>query len=119
MSKVSGKTGKGNRLAAVFGYLTPAGWFLGLVAHKIRKSPLGSFHLRQSLGFWVLCILIWIPVFLFNYIPMLGPLTNLALYLSVLLFWISGFLSALSGESKPLPIIGQKFQKWFSSIVPA
>jgi uncharacterized membrane protein len=37
-----------------------------------------------------------------------------ALNIGLLVFWVMGLVAAVSGEEKPLPIVGPSFQKWFA-----
>jgi uncharacterized membrane protein len=29
-------------------------------------------------------------------------------------FWILGLISAINGQEKPIPVVGDLFQKWFA-----
>lgn len=51
--------------------------------------------------------------YILNFIPM-GGLISIVLNLGLFTFWILGLISAINGEEKPLPIVGDMFQKWFA-----
>jgi uncharacterized membrane protein len=99
-------------------YLTLIGWIIGLVSYNGSpdKSSLARFHLRQMLGLMILslCISILSTLLTFS----LGRLGVLVGYINLgtLVLWILGFIAALNGEEKPVPLIGDFFQKTFTFI---
>ncbi len=102
------------KTTAILSYITLIGWIIALVMHGNNKTPLGAFHLRQSLGIMILAIavtLIRIPLI---FIPFLGWAIGLCLSLGLLTVWILGLVSAVNAEEKPIPLIGELFQKWFA-----
>jgi uncharacterized membrane protein len=100
----------------IISYMTIIGWVIALVMFNDKKTKLGAFHIRQALGVNALSIAIWPVVMALVFIPILGWIINLLLYLGVLLFWILGLIGAINGEMKPLPVLGELFQNWFASI---
>ena len=99
-------------------YITIIGWIVAYVNHgnALVKSPLATFHLRQSFGLMVAYFAIWIvSLMLIFIIPFLGTVIWL-LYIVVLVFWVIGLVNAINGEQKPLPVIGLQFQQWFNFI---
>jgi uncharacterized membrane protein len=99
-------------------YLTLIGWIIGLVSYNGSpdKSSLARFHLRQMLGLMILSLSISIisTVLTFS----LGRLGVLVGYINLgtLVLWILGFIAALNGEEKPVPLVGDFFQKTFTFI---
>jgi uncharacterized membrane protein len=99
-------------------YVTIIGWVIALITYNGSpdKSSLAKFHLRQSLGLfatWLACyigfaIIGFIIPFLWFLIPLCG--------LAILIFWIIGLISAVNGEEKPVPILGEFYQKTFTFI---
>jgi hypothetical protein len=92
-----------DKTVAIIAYLTLIGFIVAIIMHQNKKTKLGAYHLRQMLGL-VLCSLVTI-------IPILG----LLIFLGVFVLWIFGFLAALKGEMKPVPVLGAQFQKWFGT----
>lgn len=94
-------------------YITLIGWIIALVSYNNSpvKSSLARFHLRQSLGLMLMWIAIYIiamaSVFV---IGLLGFLFTI-LYLAVFVLWVLGLIAAANGEEKPVPVIGDFFQK--------
>lgn len=101
---------------AIISYITLIGWIIALVMHGSNKTSIGAYHIRQSLGLILLAvstIVIRIPLM---FIPFIGWGANLLITIGLLIFWILGLVSAINGEEKPLPLMGEAFQKWFASI---
>ena|SRR5687767_15654728 len=99
-------------------YITIIGWIVAYVNHSnaLVKSPLATFHLRQSFGLMVAYFAVWIvSLMLIFIIPFLGTVIWL-LYIVILVFWVIGLINAINGEQKPLPVIGLQFQQWFNFI---
>jgi len=49
------------------------------------------------------------------FIPFLGWLADLALWVGLIVLWFTGFLAAVNGQRKPIALLGENFQKWFSN----
>src|SRR5690242_1030495 len=82
-----------DKTVAILSYITLIGFIAAIVMNGSKKTKLGAFHLRQSLGLFLtsfLCI-----------IPFLG----LVIAIGILVFWIMGLISAIKGEMKPLPML--------------
>ena len=97
-------TGADPKVVAIVSYITIIGWIVALVLNN-PKSDLGSFHIRQALGIFLLGIVLSIIPFI-NFIAWVIPLV----------LWILGLISAIQGEKKPVPVVGELFQKWFNSL---
>lgn len=93
-------------------YLTLIGWIVALVMNQNTKSPAVSFHLRQMLGLmatgFILSFISWIPV--------LGWIVWLVGTIFIIMLWLIGFLAALNGEQKTVPVLGEKYQEIFAGI---
>ena len=93
------------KLVAVLAYVTIVGWIVALFLHQDEKSVLGTFHLRQALGLY----LVWVLV---GFLPAIGGL----LALVVLVFWVMGLVAAIQGKRKSTPGIGDYFQQYLSFV---
>lgn len=93
-------------------YLTLIGWIIALVMNQNANSPTVSFHLRQMLGLmvsgFVLSFISWIPI--------LGWIVWAIGTIFILALWLIGFIAALNGEQKAVPVLGEKFQEIFAGI---
>jgi uncharacterized membrane protein len=81
-----------NKDLAAFSYL----WIMSVVVYlSKRKSPFVAFHAKQAMVLFALSIPVW-------FIPRIGQY----LEMFILGFSVMGFISAVQGEWKVLPIIG-------------
>ena len=99
-------------------YITIIGWIIAIVSYNgsIEKSSLARFHLRQSLGLIITAVAIYFAMIIFSMmIGLLGTLLSI-LNLGVLVLWIIGLISAVNGEEKPVPLVGEFYQKTLTFI---
>lgn len=108
MTETSSDNGK---TVAIISYITLVGWIIALIMNNSNKTEFGSFHIRQSLGIILVAIALAI-LNAFIDIPMLGWIIQIA----ILVYWILGFIGALQGEKKPVPLLGEQFQEWFKGV---
>ena len=113
-----------DRAAAILSYITIIGFIVAIILHSSKKTALGSFHLRQVLGFIIIGfgagIAAGITVFILAFIPVIGPFVGMLLWAAL---WIGGFvlvvmglISAIQGKQTPVPLIGAPIQKWFANV---
>jgi uncharacterized membrane protein len=93
------------KVVAIISYITLIGWIVALILHNNNKTPLGAFHLRQSLGIMLTMVLLW-------FIPVLGWLLNIVMFI----FLIIGLVYAAQEEQKPVPVVGEFYQNLFKGI---
>src|SRR5262249_14264492 len=98
---------------AILSYITLVGFIAGIIIHSNKKTQLGSFHLRQSLGIFLTAIALGFGQIPLLIIPILGHLCAFALWVGIFALWIMGLIGAVKGEMKPLPVVGEMYQKWF------
>jgi uncharacterized membrane protein len=106
-----------DRTVAILTYITIIGFIIAIVMHSSKKTALGSFHLRQGLGLFLTGCVIWIPCAIISLIPFVNFLMILVwpvVGLSLLALWIMGLIGAVNGQQKPLPVVGEYYQKWFA-----
>ncbi|RXK62114.1 hypothetical protein ESA94_03620 [Lacibacter luteus] len=104
---------------AIISYLTIIGWIIAYVMHNNSKTQLGAFHLRQSLFLMLTGFATAIAQSLFLFIPILGWLISILLYLVLLglfVLWILGLIAAINGEEKKVPVLGDKAQEILKGI---
>ncbi len=89
---------------AIIAHLTIIGWVIALVMNSSNKSELGSFYIRQMLGLIILGFLSWIP------------LIGIVVGILCLVLWIVSLIGAISGQKKPVFLLGDQFQEWFKSL---
>lgn len=99
------------KTAAIFAYLTIIGTIIAYFINNDSKNPFGSFHIRQALGIHLTFYLLGIIVSWFD-----SWLISAPFYLFIIVLWGYGMLAAIQGERNEVPILGNYFQKWFSTI---
>lgn len=104
-----------DKTIAIVSYLTLIGFIAAIVMHGSKKTSLGSYHLRQSLGLMITSMAMMVVGTVLAFIPILGWLAGLALWASILVLWFCGLLAAAKGEQKPVPVLGSYFEKWFGN----
>jgi len=92
-----------DKTVAIVAYLTLLGFIAAIIIHSNKKTQLGAFHLRQTLGLFLTGIL------------MVIPLLNILIGICLFILWIMGLISAIQGQMKPVPLVGPLYQKWFGS----
>lgn len=96
------------KIVSIIAYLTIIGWIIALFLNN-PKSTLASFHIRQSLGL----ILIFVAANVVMAFPVIGWIVAVPVILGAFIGWVIGIISALNGEMRPVPFLGETFQDWF------
>lgn len=100
-----------DKTVAIVAYLTLIGFIIAIVLHGSKKTKLGAYHLRQCVGLIIsgfVCGIVGV-------IPILGWIAAPILFIAFLVLWVMGLISAINGQIKPVPVLGEKFQQWFGS----
>lgn len=104
------------KTTGIVSYLTWVGLLIAFLTRK-EKTEYTSFHLRQSLGITVFSFAIGIIVYILSAVlGNLGGMMGWALYVLVIIMWVIGFIGAVQGEKKLVPVLGDKFQEWFKGV---
>lgn len=104
------------KTVAIICYFTFIGWVIGFLLNSNRKTSLGAWHLRQTLGLMVLILAVMVLSYPLSMMPGPGGIINLALNVGLLVLWLCGLYFAANGREKPLPVVGGLFQKWFAGL---
>lgn len=104
-----------DRTVAIVSYITIIGFIVAVVLHSSgKKTALGSYHLRQCLGILVTGVAASVVAGILVFIPVLGWLAAMAIWVGLLVIWVTGLIAAANGEQKPALILGEHYQKWFA-----
>jgi uncharacterized membrane protein len=87
------------------------GVFIAMSMNADDKNTFASFHIRQGLGLTLTFISLGLIVSNFDSLLISAPMW---IFVSVL--WSYGIFSAIKGETKPVPLLGNFFQKWLVNI---
>ncbi len=104
-----------DKTVAIVAYITLIGFIIALVMHGSKKTALGSFHLRQSLGIVISGFVLGVANVILVFIPVVGWLAMLGMGVCLFIMWIMGLIAAANGEMKPAPLLGAKYQEWFKN----
>lgn len=104
-----------DKTTAIVSYLTLIGFVVAVIMHGAKKTRLGAYHLRQSLGLMLASIVVAFGGTVFAFVPFIGWMVSLAAWFGLFALWVMGLLAAISGEQKPVAVLGAHFQKWFGS----
>lgn len=118
-----------DKTVAILSYCTLIGFIVAIILHQQKKTHLGAYHLRQVLGFAVTSFVGWIALMILSLVLGLilrhisGSLTALmvtllyaAFGIAVLVLWVLGFVAAIKGEKKPMPVVGPLFQQYLGNV---
>jgi len=125
-SPVPSASAKEDSTVAILAYLTPlffgVGIVIAIIMHGNKKTALGAYHLRQSLGLLLTSIVLWVPWMIVSFIlamipfiQLLVPLLWMGLGVGITILWIMGLIAAVNGQQKPLPVLGVHYAKWFAN----
>jgi uncharacterized membrane protein len=104
-----------DKTAAIVSYLTLIGFVVAVILQASNKTHLGAYHLRQSLGLMLTAIAVWVAAMMFVFVPFVGWLISLAAWFGLFGLWVMGLISAINGQMKPVPVLGEYYQKWFGT----
>lgn len=111
------------KTAGIISYLTLIGWLIAYFAlYANNKTPLAAYQLRQTLLFHLASILVsWVAGFIIGMAfitsgVFIGVSIIWIIRLGFFIIWIIGFIGAINGERKPMPLIGEPAQNMFSGI---
>ena len=110
------------KAAGIVSYFFIIGWLIAYFALHHSKTGLGSYQLRQTLLFHIISTLVVAALDVIFFYLLFTPdywaasALNWLARTSIIALWIFGFLGAINGEKKPMPLIGKKAQSMFSGI---
>ena len=99
-----------DRTIAILSYITIIGFVAAILMHQSHKTQLGAFHLRQMLGMALtatagaVCAVV----------PILGWIVWFLVVIALFVLWLLGLVSAVRGDMRPVPILGEHYQRWFA-----
>jgi len=99
------------KTAAITSYILLVGVLIAMSMNSDTKSSFASFHIRQALGLSVTFISLGLIISNFDSI-----MISATMWVFVSVLWTYGIFSAIKGETKPLPLLGELFQKTFKNI---
>ena len=98
------------KTAAIISYLWLPGLIIAFIMNSSKKNSFTSFHIRQMIG---LLLLSFIAIMVGKYI---NNFAGWAIDIFGFVLWVLGFIGAIQGEEKSVPLLGDQFQSWFKGI---
>lgn len=99
------------KTAAITSYILGIGVFIAMSMNSEDKNQFASFHIRQGLGLTITFISLGLIINNFN-----SLMISASMWVFISVLWTYGIFSAIKGETKPIPLLGEYFQKWLKSI---
>lgn len=96
------------KTAAITSYILGIGVFIAMSMNSEDKNSFASFHIRQGLGLTLTFISLGLIISNFDSLMISAPM-----WVFVFVLWSYGMVTAIKGETKPVPLLGAYFQKWF------
>lgn len=100
------------KTVAIVAYLTLVGLIIAFILNSEKKNAFAKYHIGQSLG---LC-LTGLGLGVIGMIPILGWIINILGFFILVYMWIMGLMNAINGRKKAIPILGKKYEEWFSKM---
>lgn len=95
---------------AIISYLTLIGTLIAFIMNNEKKNSFASFHIRQMVGLLMLQVLSWVASTYIN------GFLGWAISIFAIVLWFFGFIAAVQGQEKRVPLLGDQFQEWFKGI---
>ena len=102
---------KQGKTAAIISYILFIGPLIALSMNAESKNKFASFHIRQGLGLTISFIALGLLISNFNF-----PMVTISMWIFISILCVYGLITAANGETKPLPLLGNFFQKIFKNI---
>jgi uncharacterized membrane protein len=114
--EIVGENRNFDKTMGIVAYMTLIGWVVALVINGNKQGEekaFTAFHLRQMLGLIILSIAINLGSAILMFIPFIGWLAQISLFMMLFIFWLIAVVGASNGETKELPLIGGSIQSLF------
>ncbi|AMA49787.1 hypothetical protein [Flavobacterium covae] len=103
---------KKGKSTAIISYILIIGPLIALSMNSGEdKTQFGSFHVRQGLGLTLTFVALGLMLSNFNV-----PMATISMWFFITLLSFYGLYTAGKGESRPLPLLGNLFQKFLKTI---
>jgi uncharacterized membrane protein len=96
---------------AITSYILIVGVLIAMSMNSENKNSFASFHIRQALGLSLTFISFGALTSNFDSFYITFPM-----WICVSILWTYAIFTAIQGQTKPIPLVGNLFQKWFKSI---
>lgn len=98
------------KTAAITSYILIVGVLIAMSMNSDVKSRFAAFHIRQALGLSITFVSLGLIISNFDSLAI-----SISMWIFVSVLWMFGLFGALKGETQPIPLLGNWFQKWFKN----
>ncbi|HEU4495860.1 MAG TPA: hypothetical protein VFR70_02295 [Flavobacterium sp.] len=99
------------KTSAITSYILIVGVLIAMSMNSEDKNAFASFHIRQAAGLSLTFISLGLIISNFD-----NAMIAVAMWIFISVLWTYGLATAIKGETAPVPLLGNYFQKWFKSI---
>ena len=99
------------KTTAIISYFTILGSIIAIFMNLEPKNSFAGFHIRQAFG---INITFYILAYFIGYFD--SWMISGSFYVFIVVLWFYGFIGAIQGEMKTIPLLGEYFQKWFKNL---
>lgn len=114
MAKKTGRKQKEESESKLFAFLATffsiVGFAIAILAKKDDKYVM--YYAKQSLVIFIISVIAGIIKWVLFIIPILGQVIYAALAIIIFVLWLLSWIYALSGEEKPVPLVGKYAKKF-------
>jgi len=96
---------------AIISYITWIGTLIAFIMNNDKNNSFATFHIRQMIGLSLFSIVNTFIIARYGGIWASGVIGT-----GLFVLWIIGFVGAIQGEEKRVPLVGDLFQDWFKNI---
>ena len=100
-----------SKTTATIAYLTIFGTIVAFFMNFEDRSQYAYFHIRQAMGLFATFFFISLFIGYFDSLMVSG-----SFYVFFIVLWFYGFMSALNNSTKPVPLLGDFYQKLFKMV---
>lgn len=99
------------KTTAIISYITWIGTIIAFIMNNDKRNSFAAFHIRQMIGLSIFSLVNTFIIARYGGVWASG-IVGLVLFV----LWIIGFVGAIQGEEKKVPLVGDLFQDWFKGI---
>ncbi|KGO82633.1 membrane protein [Flavobacterium beibuense F44-8] len=96
---------------AITSYILVVGALIALSMNAENKNKFAAFHIRQAIGLSITFIGLGSII---SYFP--DPRILFPMWIFISILWTYGIVTAVKGQTIPVPLLGKFYQKLFKSI---
>ncbi|AWA30695.1 hypothetical protein HYN48_11695 [Flavobacterium magnum] len=99
------------KTAAITSYIMIIGVVIAMSMNAEDKNRFASFHIRQALGLSLTFISLGLIISNFD-----NMMIAMSMWVFISILWVYSIFSAIRGDMRPVPLLGQFFQNAFKTI---